>query len=127
MCQVFIGADPALYQSRARSLRLHGVSTSIRLENLFWRVLEEIGARDGLSVPQLIAKLYGELVEKHGDGANFSSFLRVSCLRYLSLQLSEAIPRDTMVPIGSLDANRVLAAESAMRRAAGSAARSQGL
>ena len=39
MCQVFISADPALYDSRARSLRLHGVATSIRLENLFWQVL----------------------------------------------------------------------------------------
>jgi predicted DNA-binding ribbon-helix-helix protein len=40
MCQVFISADPALYESRARSVRLHGVATSIKLENLFWRVLD---------------------------------------------------------------------------------------
>ena len=26
MCQVFISADPTLYDSRARSLRLHGVA-----------------------------------------------------------------------------------------------------
>lgn len=118
MCQVFIGADPALYQSRARSLRLHGVSTSIRLENLFWRVLEEIGARDGLGLPQLIAKLYDELVDSEGDVANFTSFLRVSCLRYLSLQLAEVIPRHVGVPIASLDAAHVLAAERALLAAA---------
>ena len=39
MCQVFISADPQLYAHRARSVRLHGVATSIRLENLFWQVL----------------------------------------------------------------------------------------
>ncbi|GAA5176859.1 ribbon-helix-helix domain-containing protein [Niveibacterium umoris] len=117
MCQVFIGADPALYQSRARSLRLHGVSTSIRLENLFWRVLEEIGARDGLTLPQLLSKLYDELVDIEGDVANFSSFLRVSCLRYLSLQLVGAIPPNTGVPISSLDAHQVLAAERALHHA----------
>ena len=61
MCQIFIRTDPDLYRSRSRSMRLRGVSTSIRLENLFWRLLEEIGARDGLSVPQLVAKLYDEL------------------------------------------------------------------
>ncbi|WP_341677432.1 ribbon-helix-helix domain-containing protein [Niveibacterium sp. SC-1] len=116
MCQVFIGADPALYQTRARSLRLHGVSTSIRLENLFWRVLEDIGQRDALSVPQLITRLYDELNDAQGDVANFSSFLRVSCLRYLSLQMAGAIPRETSIPIRSLNAEHVLAAERALHR-----------
>ena len=35
MCEVFIGADPQSYDSRTRSVRLHGVVTSIRLEHLF--------------------------------------------------------------------------------------------
>jgi predicted DNA-binding ribbon-helix-helix protein len=98
MCQVFIHADPHLYECRARSVRLHGVATSIRLENLFWQVLEEIGTRDGLSVAQLITRLYDELAETGGDCANFSSFLRVSCGRYLALQVSGRIPADTAVP-----------------------------
>jgi predicted DNA-binding ribbon-helix-helix protein len=83
MCQIFTGADPELYRSRAHSLRLHGVATSIRLENLFWQVLEEIGARDGLTLNQLITRLHDELVEAGGDRANFTSFLRVCCGRYL--------------------------------------------
>ena len=117
MCKIFITADPQLYRCRSRSLRLSGVATSIRLENLFWQVLEEIGARDGLSVGQLITRLYDELAEAGGpggnDGANFSSFLRVSCGRYLALQLSGRIPADTSVPIRSLDADWVLAGEKA--------------
>ena len=32
-----------------RAVRLHGVSTSIRLENLFWDILDEIAERDGMS------------------------------------------------------------------------------
>jgi predicted DNA-binding ribbon-helix-helix protein len=115
MCKIFIGADPDLYRSRSRSLRLSGVATSIRLENLFWQVLEEIGARDGLSVAQLITRLYNELAEAGGDCANFSSFLRVSCGRYLALQLSGRIPADAEVPIRSLDAEWVLAGEKAAR------------
>ncbi len=51
MCEVFISADPRSYDSRTRSVRLHGVVTSIRLENLFWLVLEEIACRDGMSPP----------------------------------------------------------------------------
>ncbi|SOY50101.1 hypothetical protein CBM2587_A20232 [Cupriavidus taiwanensis] len=35
MCEIFIRANPASYQSQSRSLRLHGAATSIRLESLF--------------------------------------------------------------------------------------------
>ena len=66
MCRVFISADPQSYESRTRSVRLHGVVTSIRLENLHWEVLEEIAARDGMAVTQLITRLYDELVEARG-------------------------------------------------------------
>ncbi len=113
MCKIFVCADPALYDTASRSLRLHGVVTSIRLENLFWRVLDEIGRRDGMSVNQLITKLYDEIIEARGEVPNFTSFLRVCCLRYLSLQTTGAIPGDVAVPIWSLDADAVLASERA--------------
>jgi predicted DNA-binding ribbon-helix-helix protein len=111
MCQVFVNADPHLYQSRARSVRLHGVATSIRLENLFWNVLDAIARRDGMSVPQLCTKLYDELIQARGQVENFASFLRVCCGRYLALQLSGGIPSDASIPIASLNAQRVLATE----------------
>jgi predicted DNA-binding ribbon-helix-helix protein len=108
MCEVFISADPASYDSRTRSVRLHGVVTSIRLENLFWQVLEEIAQRDGMGVVQLIEKLYDELVEARGEVGNFASFLRVSALRYEALVAQGRLPADPSVPIGSLDAREVL-------------------
>jgi predicted DNA-binding ribbon-helix-helix protein len=119
MCKIFISANPDLYHCRSRSLRLAGFNTSIRLENQFWQVLEEIGLRDGLNVAQLITRLYDELAAAGGDCANFSSFLRVSCMRYLSLQVSGYIPVDAAVPIRSLDANWVLAGEKASMRMVG--------
>lgn len=108
MCEIFISAHPESYASRTRSVRLHGVVTSIRLENLYWEVLEEIGARDGLGVVQLIEKLYDELVEARGEVGNFASFLRVSALRYMALQAHQRIPMDVRVPIRSLDPGTVL-------------------
>lgn len=108
MCEVFINADPHSYDSRTRSVRLHGVVTSIRLENLFWQVLEEIAARDGLGVVQLIEKLYDELVAARGAVGNFASFLRVSALRYEALMAQGRIPADEAVAIRSLDAAQVL-------------------
>lgn len=111
MCKVFISADPSLYESRARSVRLHGAATSIKLENLFWRVLDEIARRDGMSVPQLCTRLYDELLHERAEVENFASFLRVCCGRYLALQLSGGIPQDITIPISSLNPGRVLANE----------------
>jgi predicted DNA-binding ribbon-helix-helix protein len=108
MCEIFISADPASYDSRTRSVRLHGVVTSIRLEQLYWDVLEEIARRDHMSVVQLIEKLYDELVQARGGVGNFTSFLRVSALRYEALVARGRIPSDLHVPIRSLDARQVL-------------------
>lgn len=108
MCEVFVSANPESYESRTRSVRLHGVITSIRLENLHWEVLEEIAARDGMSVVQLIEKLHDELVQARGAVGNFASFLRVSALRYMALLAHQRIPANLEVPIASLDAHTVL-------------------
>lgn len=108
MCEIFISADPQSYDSRTRSIRLHGVVTSIRLENLFWQVLEEIARRDDMGVVQLIEKLYDELVAARGEVGNFASFLRVSALRYEAMLAQGRIPADTAVAIRSLDAQTVL-------------------
>lgn len=118
MCQIFTNAAPDLYACRARSIRLRGVATSIRLENIFWRVLEEIGQRDSLSVPQLVTRLHDELSAAGGlqDRANFTSFLRVCCTRYLELEVSGLIPADHKVAIASLDAEEVLAGEQRRAR-----------
>lgn len=108
MCEIFIRASEESYASESRSLRLHGVATSLRLEQLFWQVLEEIAGRDGMRVNQLIERLYDELVAYRGEVANFTSFLRVCCLRYQLLQAEGRIPRDVSIPIRSLSAHAVL-------------------
>jgi len=86
MCRIYIDADPILYESRTRSLRLHGVITTVRLENLFWDVLHEIAGREGMTTSQFAVRLYDELIALRGEvPTNFASFLRVCCLRYLSM------------------------------------------
>ena len=108
MCQIFVQANPMSYEATTRSIRLHGVVTSVRLENLFWDTLEEIATRDGMNVPQLLSKLYDELLAHRGDIPNYSSFLRVCCQRYLALQVDNRIPRDLSIPIRSLNPHAVL-------------------
>ncbi|HYF85220.1 ribbon-helix-helix domain-containing protein [Azospirillum sp.] len=85
MCQIFVNTDPILYEARSRSVRIHGMVTSIRLENLFWNVLADIAAEQGTTTNRLIVTLYDEVVEVHGAVQNLASFLRVSCVRYLTM------------------------------------------
>ncbi|KQS98192.1 MULTISPECIES: ribbon-helix-helix domain-containing protein [unclassified Rhizobium] len=115
MCRLFIGADPALWQGVTRSVRIHGVATSIRLESFFWSVLEDIADRDHMSVGRLIGKLYGESVEEGHALENFTSFLRVCCSRYLALQLDGLVPTDRDTTIASLDAESILIREDLKR------------
>lgn len=113
MCRLFIGADPELWQSVTRSLRIDGVVTSVRLENFFWWTLEDVAARDGLTATRLIGKLYDESRSEGHDLDNFASFLRVCCGRYMALQLSGLVPSDRNTAIAALDAEHILAQEHA--------------
>ena len=85
MCSVYVNADPIQYEARTRSIRINNVLTTIRLENLFWDVLAEIAGRETKTTNQMIAALHDELFIQREDMPNFTSFLRVCCLRYLSL------------------------------------------
>ena len=44
MCEFFVAADPILYESRTRTVRIRGVSTSIRMENFIWDTLARLAA-----------------------------------------------------------------------------------
>ncbi len=115
MCQLFVGADPALWENETRSLRLDGMATSVRLEAFFWSVLEEIGTRDQLTVSHLLQRLYRESLDEGHDLDNFASFLRFCCGRYLALQLSGDVPADATIALRDVDASRILARENRRR------------
>ncbi len=91
MCQIFAGQEPERYQSETRRLRLNGQSTSIRLERAFWRILDRIAEREGLTTPAFISKLHSEVLELHGEAPNFTSLLRCACTIHLGeLEQDEA-------------------------------------
>jgi predicted DNA-binding ribbon-helix-helix protein len=92
MCEYFVKADPILYESRSRTLRIHGVLTSIRLENMMWDVLAEMAAAEGRTTSSLISSFHDEIMVHRNEVPNFASFLRVTCVRYMRKQLEEARP-----------------------------------
>ena len=89
MCQVFASQDATIYETVTRSVRLNVFSTSIRLEALFWSVLDQIAAQQGLSTPRFISTLYDEVMELRGSVGNFTSLLRVTCASYIEKNHSE--------------------------------------
>ena len=90
MCQLFAGQDPERYASTTRRLRLNGQSTSIRLENAFWDILDQIAEADGVSTPAFISKLHSEVLEARGEPENFTSLLRTACLVFVGQATARA-------------------------------------
>ena len=46
MCHLFASQSPDSYAFETRSIRLNGQSTSLRLERVFWDILEDIAAAE---------------------------------------------------------------------------------
>ncbi len=90
MCQIFSHQDPKRYACTTRRLRLNGQSTSIRLENSFWSILDAIAGNEGVSTPAFISTLHSEVLEANGEPSNFTSLLRCTALLYLENQIPDA-------------------------------------
>jgi predicted DNA-binding ribbon-helix-helix protein len=84
---LFAKVDPIQYEQRTRTVRVHGVPTRIRLENMVWGILAEMAEEEGRATNGLIALLYDEILLQRGEVQNFASFLRVTCVCHLRLRL----------------------------------------
>ena len=91
MCEFFVKADPIQYEQRSRTVRIHGVLTSIRLENMVWDILAELAEEQGCTTNALISLFHDEILAHRGEVPNFASFLRVTCMRYLRRARSASV------------------------------------
>ena len=71
------------YMPVRRSIRLHGHSTTIRLEKAFWLVLEDLAAKEGSTLAALITKIYDHCLGTNQK--NLASCLRVVSLKYIEI------------------------------------------
>ena len=70
-----------------RSVNIAGHSTSVSLEEQFWRELKRIADERGISLAALIAE-----VDEDRKTDNLSSALRLTVLEYLKLKLGGSGP-----------------------------------
>lgn len=66
-----------------RSLRIHGQSTTLRLERAFWNVLDEIAHDHKMSVNGVIQEIADQCLV--ANDKNLASCLRVICLKYMNI------------------------------------------
>ena len=108
MCEFFVKADPIQYEQRSRTVRIHGVLTSLRLENMVWDVLAEMAQAEGRTTNALISLFHDEILAQRCEVPNFASFLRVTCLRYLqrAAQAASGLGKVTAKVTAELPAER---------------------
>lgn len=84
MCEIYSGAEPELFELKTRSIRIDGVVTSVRLEAVFWQIIEDIADEANIGVAAFLTRIYQEVLTRDGRVANFASLLRVACTTYLN-------------------------------------------
>lgn len=71
------------YEPEKRSIRIHGHSTTLRLERAFWTVLDEMAAEEETSTGALVTRIHDHCLV--ANDKNLASCLRVVCLKYINL------------------------------------------
>ena len=66
-----------------RGFRIHGHSTTLRLERAFWNVLEWMASNRKVSLPELIETIHDQCLI--ANDKNLASCLRVICLKYTNI------------------------------------------
>ena len=104
MCHLFAHQPQRDYESQTRSLRIDGHCTSIRLEMSFWDTLEEIAAKEGMTLAKFLTTLHNEVLDHHGEVNNFASLLRCSYLIYRAKANAPAVMPDYRGTAAIMDA-----------------------
>jgi predicted DNA-binding ribbon-helix-helix protein len=66
-----------------RGFRIHGHSTTIRLERAFWNVLEEMADEQGMTLSEMLQRIHDECLV--ANDKNLASCLRVICLKFVNV------------------------------------------
>lgn len=71
-----------LAQPHSRSVRLNGLATCLRLEEVYWNILSEIAQLNRCSVNSILSYVDREVHLRHGGVKNFSGLIRVVCVAH---------------------------------------------
>ena len=72
--------DFELIRPLARSVRLNGFATCLRLEQVYWNILGDMAGHNDCSVSTLLSHVDRQVHLRHGGVKNFSGLVRVVCV-----------------------------------------------
>lgn len=87
-----------LLKPRQRSIRVNGLATCLRLEEIYWSIIEELARRESLSVGKLISRWAMEMDLACESVWNFTGYIRVICVMQLMNHTNPAHPLDVSLP-----------------------------
>ncbi|MFL6964852.1 MULTISPECIES: ribbon-helix-helix domain-containing protein [Pseudomonas] len=74
------GFNMQLARPLARSIRLNGFATCLRLEQVYWDILGDMAHLNSCSISTLLSHVDREVHLRHGGVRNFSGLVRVVCV-----------------------------------------------
>jgi predicted DNA-binding ribbon-helix-helix protein len=72
-----------LARPHSKSVRLNGLATCLRLEEVYWDILADIARSNSCSVNAVLSYVDREVHLRHGGVKNFSGLIRVVCVAHL--------------------------------------------
>lgn len=75
--------DMRLARPQSKSVRLNGLATCLRLEEVYWNILKDMAGGNSCSVNALLSYVDREVHLRYGGVKNFSGLIRVVCVVHL--------------------------------------------
>ncbi|CAE6819981.1 ribbon-helix-helix domain-containing protein [Paraburkholderia haematera] len=95
--------SPHLAKPRLRSVRINGFATCLRLEEIYWRIIEEIARQESLTVGKLISKWAIDIDMTQETVCNFTGLIRIICVTQI-IEQNHPIDMKTLDPDASANA-----------------------
>ncbi|WP_322094058.1 ribbon-helix-helix domain-containing protein [Paraburkholderia bannensis] len=83
-----------LVAPRQRSIRINGFATCIRLEEVYWTIIEILARQESMTVGRLLSRWALEMDMACEAVRNFTGYVRVICVVQLVRRIEMVSPED---------------------------------
>jgi predicted DNA-binding ribbon-helix-helix protein len=87
---------------RQRSIRINGFATCLRLEEIYWRIIEALASRESITVGKLLSRWAIEMDLACDVIRNFTGYVRVICVVQLVRQVGSMNGEELSVLLGAV-------------------------
>jgi predicted DNA-binding ribbon-helix-helix protein len=83
----------AAFSPLQRSIRIHGVSTCLRIEKIYWEILSSLAREQKTPLSNMLSDWDIEARTNHDEIKNFSAYVRVKCVAHLLQEIQTSDDR----------------------------------